>query len=206
MKTVLKIVGIFLIVFVLFSLLVGWYLGPDDIKHCGTRPVDKPGCGPVDAIVAVSGGDTSARAEEAIRLYKDGWAPQIIFSGAAADKSGPSNALVMKHQAIDAGIDPNVILTEETSENTAQNAAETTSIFEQRSIKSAILVTSPYHERRALLEFRKRAGGVEFRARPASGDKQWSAFWWLTPQGWAVVMPELVRSLILSTGGVDNRS
>lgn len=205
MKTFLKIIGIFLVIFVLFSLFVSWYLGPDDIKKCGTRPADHSGCGPVDAIVAVSGGDTSARAEEAIRLYKDGWASRIIFSGAAADKTGPSNASVMKQQAIDAGVDPYDVLTEETSENTAQNAAETTSIFEKQNIKSAILVTSPYHERRALLEFRKRAGGVSFRARPALNDKQWSALWWLTPHGWAVAMPEFVRSLILSTGGVDQR-
>ena len=206
MKTFLKIILTLFVLFVLFSLGVSWYLGPDDIGKCDTRPTpSEEGCASADAIVAISGGDTEARANEAIRLYKNGWAEMIIFSGAAADKSGPSNAQVMREQAAAAGVPLRAIEIEEVSENTAENAAETRDIFEKEHIKSAILVTSPYHERRALLEFRKRAGDVEFRARPAHDDKNWGVMWWLTPSGWATAMPEFIRSLILSTGGVDQR-
>lgn len=194
---------------VIFGLIV-WaidsYLGPDDLAKCkGLEPNDSLGCQRADAIVAVSGGDTVARTTEAILLYKNGWASTIIFSGAAADKSGPSNAQVMKQQAINAGVDPNDVITEETSETTDENAAKTVSIFEQRNINSAILVTSSYHMRRALLEFRKDTNSVEVRAHPVATDKQWGMFWWLTPVGWYLATPELVRSLILSTGGVAPR-
>ena len=48
-----------------------------------------------DVIVAVSGGDTQARTEEAVKLYKDGWSHNLIFSGAALDANGPSNARAM---------------------------------------------------------------------------------------------------------------
>lgn len=196
------------IVLVLLFLLAAWgigaYLGPDDLKPCqDARPTGAGKCAPADAIVAISGGDTAARANEAIQLYKNGWSSVIIFSGAAADKTGPSNAQVMKQQAIDAGVEPNDIIVEENSETTVQNASETTSIFAKRNIKSAILVTSAYHERRALLEFNRRALGVEVRAHPVAHDKQWSKVWWLTPTGWALAIPELVRSLVLSTGGID---
>jgi uncharacterized SAM-binding protein YcdF (DUF218 family) len=183
---------------------IGAYLGPDDLKGCeGKKPSNEKGCQAADAIVAISGGDTAARADEAIMLYKNGWAPFIIFSGAAADKSGPSNALVMKQQAIDAGIEPGVIIIEESSETTDQNATATTSIFASRHITSAILVTSAYHERRALLEFNRRALDVEVRAHPVAHDKQWTTLWWTTPTGWALAIPELIRSLVLSTGGID---
>lgn len=197
-----------LVVLGILLLLVVWgigsYLGPDDLKSCkDLRPTGEGMCKTADAIVAISGGDTSARANEAIQLYKNGWSTLIIFSGAAADKSGPSNAQVMKQQAIDAGIPGNDIVVEENSETTVQNAAETISIFAKRNIKSAILVTSAYHERRALLEFDRRALGVDVRAHPVAHDKQWSKVWWLTPTGWALAIPELVRSLVLSTGGVD---
>lgn len=205
MKTFLKILVTLAVLFVAFSLGVSWYLGPDDIGRCGTKPTNEKGCQPADAIVAISGGDTAARADEAIRLYHNGWARTIIFSGAAADKSGPSNAQVMSQRAEDAGVPVRVIYTEEVSENTAENASKTRTIFEDRGIRSAILVTSPYHERRALLEFRKRVPGVAFRARPAHADKNWGPLWWLTPSGWGTAMPEFVRSLILSTGGVDQR-
>lgn len=200
----LKAIIVAVIIFLLAAWGIGAYLGPDALKSCENgKPSTKAGCDRADAIVAVSGGDTTARADEAIKLYKNGWADLIIFSGAAADKSGPSNALVMKQQAIDAGVDPNAVITEETSETTDQNASATISIFKQKGIKSAILVTSAYHERRAMLEFDRRALGVDLRPHPVANDKQWSTYWWLTPTGWALAIPEFVRSLVLSTGGID---
>jgi uncharacterized SAM-binding protein YcdF (DUF218 family) len=189
-------------VFALIVWAIGSYLAPDDIAKCGARPdPSKEGCLPADAIVAVSGGDTGARADEAIKLHQNGWAPILIFSGAAADTSGPSNAEVMKQRAIDAGVDANSIIIETTSQNTTQNAEATTTIFKQRGIKAAIIVTSAYHERRASLEFQKRTSLVSVRSHPVMHDKQWGPLWWLTPTGWFLAIPELVASLILSTGG-----
>lgn len=203
---IIKGIIVAVVVFLLLAWAIGSYLAPDDLSKCEDLvPSAKTGCETADAIVAVSGGDTAARADEAIKLYQNGWAGMLVFSGAAADKTGPSNAAVMKQQAIDAGVDPNVILTEETSETTTENAAETISLFKKYKITSAILVTSAYHERRALLEFDRRALDVEVRAHPVATDKQWSSFWWLTPGGWSLAIPELVRSLIVSTGGVDSR-
>jgi uncharacterized SAM-binding protein YcdF (DUF218 family) len=200
LKAIIAIVAVFFLV----VWGIGAYLGPDALRGCDDlKPSTKKGCEKADAIVAISGGDTTARANEAIALYKNGWADLIIFSGAAADKTGPSNALVMKQQAIDAGIDPNVVVIEETSETTGQNAAETISIFKQYGVKSAILVTSAYHERRAMIEFDRRALGLDLRPHPVATDKQWSTFWWTTSTGWSLAVPELFRSLVLSTGGVD---
>ena len=202
----MKLVKILIVVLVIFFGIV-WaisaYLNIDDLRGCEATPSSKHNCQAADAIVAISGGDTSSRTAEAIKLYKNGWGDMLIFSGAAADKSGPSNAKVMEEQAIEAGIDPNVILLDETSETTAQNAAETANIFQQHDISSAIIVTSAYHERRAVLEFDSRSNGVEIRGHPVSSDKQWGPLWWLTPVGWSLAVSETVHSLILSTGGVD---
>ena len=200
--------GIVIVVvgFAFLTWAIGAYLAPDNLAKCkDLLPSAEAGCGRADAIVAVSGGDTTARANEAIKLYKNGWAGILVFSGAAADKTGPSNAAVMKQQAIDAGIDPNSIIIEERSESTIENAAETAELFKKHDVKSVILVTSAYHQRRATLEFKKGAPGVRILAHPVSSDKQWGPWWWLTPTGWSLAMPELVRSLILSTGGVDSR-
>lgn len=198
-----KITLVVLALFLLTAWGIGSYLAPDDLSKCGETPSDKTGCGQADAIVAISGGDTTARANEAIKLYQNGWGNLLIFSGAAADKTGPSNAAVMKQQAIDAGIDPNSIIVEELSETTTENAEETVNIFKEHDVESAILVTSAYHERRAILEFGRRALGVSVRAHPVATDNQWGRFWWLTPTGWALALPEFARSLVLMTGGVD---
>lgn len=201
----LKIIAAVAVVFALLVWGISSYLGVNDLAKCDISPSSKKGCEPADAVVAISGGDTSARAEEAIKLYKNGWGQFLIFSGAAADKSGPSNAKVMEQQAIEEGVDPNVIIIEETSETTKENAEETSSIFETRGIKSAIIVTSSYHERRALLEFGRRAPGVALRGHPVAEDNQWGPLWWLTPTGWVLAIPEVVHSFILSTGGVADR-
>lgn len=177
------------------------YLGPDDLAKCDQTPSEGAGCEEADAIVAVSGGDTSARTEEAIKLYKNGWSTYLIFSGAAADKSGPSNAAVMRRQAIAAKVDPQRIIIDEVSSTTEENAKETKSIFDQYKIKSAIIVTSQYHQRRAMLEFQKRATDVSVRSSPTTYDENWGIWWWLTPGGWITALAELFRSLYLQFGG-----
>ncbi len=197
----LKHIVIFVTCIALVIVSISVYLGPDDLAKCDKTPSNVKGCEKADAIVAVSGGDTSARAEEAILLFKNGWGTYLIFSGAAADKSGPSNAAVMKKQAIDARVDPNRIIIDEVSNTTAENAKQTKSIFDQYNIKSAIIVTSQYHERRATLEFEKRAGGVTVRSSPTTYDENWGMWWWLTPGGWFTALAELFRSLYLQFGG-----
>jgi uncharacterized SAM-binding protein YcdF (DUF218 family) len=198
---VLRRVMIIIAVAALVIWAIGHYLGPDDLAACEDIPTGTGNCQSADAIVALSGGDTSARAAEAISLYQHGWAPLLIFSGAAADKSGPSNAEVMRRQAIAAGVPSTDIVIETQSENTSENAEATSNIFTSRGVTSAILVTSAYHQRRASLEFARRAPTVHVRNHPVASDNQWGWWWWLTPTGWYLAIPELVRSLYISAGG-----
>lgn len=176
--------------------IISVYLTPDDLSACeGVSDVSK--CQPVDAIVAISGGNTSVRAAEAIRLYKEGWSDTLIFSGAAADTSGPSNAEVMRRQAIKAGVPAKNIKVEALSQTTKQNAEQVKALLVAASggsVKSIILVTSPYHQRRASLEFRALAGyGIAIVNRPTPNDPDWSKVWWLTPRGWWLASGELVK-------------
>lgn len=203
----MKALRFFAITFLLaFLALYGMsrYLAPDDLRYCGDTPATEDSnakCQKVDAIVAVSGGDTDARTDGAIKLFKNGWADYIVFSGAAADKSGPSNAQVMAERAEAAGIDRLKIIVEGNSETTEENAAETKGMFESHGIRSIIVVTSAYHERRATLEFQKRATGVTVKSHPVYNDKDWSQWWWTTPFGWYLAITEFFKSLYLQWGG-----
>ncbi len=178
------------------------YLAPNDLVNCGDMPSGVKPCQEADAIVAVSGGDTSARVREAVALYKNGWAPKLIFSGAARDKSGPSNAEAMRRTARAAGVPDQDIITEEYSETTKQNAEKTQDILKRNQVSSVIIVTSAYHQRRAGLEFKARAAGtVDIRNHPVSSDNQWSSWWWLTPTGWYLAVGEFVKIIAFYLGG-----
>ncbi|MGO3702023.1 MAG: YdcF family protein [Candidatus Saccharimonadales bacterium] len=184
--------------------LVGAYLGPDDLARCSSTPNAEPGlaqCQKADAIVAVSGGDTTARTQEAVDLYQRGWADTLVFSGAAADKEGPSNAAAMRQYAIDHGVPVEAIIIEEFSETTKENAALTNTVFADRDFRRVILVTSAYHQRRANLEFRNSVGSdVVVVNHPVSRDNQWSQWWWLTPSGWWLAGSEIVKILVVYMG------
>lgn len=188
--------------FALLVLAIGAYLSPDGLRSCGLEPNGTGDCRKVDAIVAISGGDTVARTAEAIRLYENGWGSRLVFSGAAADKSGPSNAEAMKRQALAADVPSGAILIDEFSETTRQNAANTTNLIAENDIKSVIVVTSAYHQRRAGLEFGERAGtAVRVVNHPVASDNQWSGFWWSTPIGWWLATSELVKIGVFYAGG-----
>ena len=132
-----------------------------------------------DAIVAISG-DTGARANTAITLWKQGYAPLIIFSGAAIDPDSVSSAEIMRREALRQGVPENATLIEPASATTDENASEVAKLMVQRKLRSAILVTSPYHQRRAALLFGRafEPAGLALRNYPAR-DAEWDPnFWW----------------------------
>jgi uncharacterized SAM-binding protein YcdF (DUF218 family) len=108
----------------------------------------------------------------------------------------------MRREARDAGVPDSDILTEELGETTKQNADNTQEILDRNNISSVILVTSAYHQRRAALEFNKRAdGAVSIRNHPVAIDNQWSYMWWLTPTGWFLAISEFVKIMAFYIGG-----
>ena len=163
-------------------LLIGSWLAVED-------PLEK-----VDAIVAISG-DTGARADTAITLWKAGWAPIIVFSGAAIDPGSVSSAEIMRREALRQGVPETAVLVEGASTTTEENAAEVAKLMAGRKLRSAILVTSPYHQRRAAFEFHRAFDprGLVFRNHPAS-DPEWNAFlWWRQEPVRSRTLLELVK-------------
>ena len=147
-----------------------------------------------DAVVAVSGGDTNGRAQRAIDLYLQGYAPLVIFSGAAADPNSPSNARVMEKLAIKKGVPAGAIRIDEFSRDTKENATGVKNILIDS--KKIILVTSEYHQRRAHKDLQAALPQAVIYDAPAK-DKDWDKFtWWLTPYGWWVTVGEIAKNLV----------
>jgi len=188
--TLLIILGILLSIAAAIFFGLGFYLSPqtEDIQTA-------------DAIVVVSGGQTTTRAQKGIELYKQGKSQEMIFSGAALD-DGPSNASAMRDQAIEAGVPPQDILTDADSQNTYQNATNTKRLLERTSDRKIILVTSPYHQRRTHDTFTS-VLGKEYDVQNASSfDDRWSkSRWWESEFGRNISLSELQKLLYIYVTG-----
>lgn len=190
MKRALTALGVILLVaLALFAIgwfSLGFYLSPQS-------RLEKS-----DAIVAVSGGDTAARAEEAIKLYRQGYAPKLIFSGAALDKTGPSNAAVMARQAVSEGVPESAILLDEVSTDTFENALAVREIVGRNQMQSIILVTAPYHQRRAYITFRSRLGPDLVIRNHSAIDNRWRrSAWWANDYSYRITLAELQKTLFV---------
>lgn len=160
--------------------LLGKYLSPSDNLI------------PADAIVAVSGDDD--RIKHAIELYKQGYASKLILSGAA--KEGfTSNAKAMQLEASKSGIPNEAIILEEKSYNTYENALYTKEIVLSQRIESIILVTSPYHQRRAFETFKNIFRGTNIKLQ--NSPSQYSSWkidsWWKSDRERHLTQDEAIK-------------
>jgi uncharacterized SAM-binding protein YcdF (DUF218 family) len=183
---VMTLIGVFLLV-----TGINYYLTPKD-------ELSKS-----DVVVAISGGDTQARTLKAVELYKEGFAPKILFSGAALDPLSPSNAKVMRDFALEAGVPMDDILLEETAQNTEENATNIQSVLDAEKYKQIILVTSPYHQRRAYLEFQDKLNNEVKILNQSSSDKGWPERWYLTPRGWWLGLGESVKTVLTAAKNLN---
>lgn len=174
-----KIVFVFLVVVGILAAL-GYYLAPQDelVK--------------ADAIVAISG-DEGQRLTSALNLYRDGWASVLVFSGAARDPASPSNASAMRQKALEAGVDSDDIIIEEGSHNTRENAHNVGELLREQGLDSIILVTSPYHQRRAHLEFSWVNEDLTILNYSAKDEDWRRSQWWISPRGWYLTVSESTK-------------
>lgn len=162
------------------ALYVGFILVVDNLIIENSKPEKS------DYIVVISGGDTVGRTKKGIELYKQAYAPKLLLSGDAADPQSPSNAKVMKKYAINNGVPEEDIIIEETSKDTRENATQSIlKLIKVGPEQQIILVTSPYHSKRARVEFQKAFNDQTIEAKIISvnaNDKNWGRYWWINPK------------------------
>lgn len=114
----------------------------------------------VDLILGLGSHDIRT-ASWCAKLYHDGLAPLIIFTGGVGRLTygafPSTEAEVYADHAISLGVPENAILKEPRSTNTGENILYTYELLEAKNIepKSIILVTKPYMLRRAYAAFMK---------------------------------------------------
>ncbi|MFC9995831.1 YdcF family protein [Nocardia sp. NPDC127526] len=190
---------------------------------------------PVDVGIGLGSHDPGVATYTA-ELYHQGMFPLIVFTGANApgtiDRFPRGEAVHFRERALELGVPDDAILVEPKATNTGENIDFTRSLLDHRrepgAVRSVMLVSRPYQQRRSYAICRKRWPGVEVvcASRPLPlddyietigdadrvinmlvGDTQ--RIWVYPANGWAVdqVVPDEVRKAFarLVDAGFDRR-
>lgn len=113
-----------------------------------------------DAILVLCSHDERV-AERAVELFREQWAPIIIFSGGAGAITkqlwSEPEAVRFARIAVNSGVPTDKIIIEDRSSNTGDNIRFTKQLLAERGLElqKFIVVQKPYMERRSFATFRK---------------------------------------------------
>ncbi len=150
--------------------------------------------------IVVLGGDSAAgaRVQQAIELYRQGWAPKLVFSGQLFRTDLCENAL-MQSQAIHAGIPPQAIVLAPCNaySSTLTETLALRSFLTEDKINRIILLTSNFHTRRARRIARAilEPSGFVVRMSAAPDERFPVDHWWQLREGQKVMVLELLKSI-----------
>jgi uncharacterized SAM-binding protein YcdF (DUF218 family) len=155
-RIVLGVVAAYLLVFQ--TNLIWWAAEPLRLSAAPQR---------ADAVVVFAGGvgesgraggGAQERLKQAVDLYKAGYAPALVLSSGYVYSF--KEAEVMRALAMDQGVPADRIVLELQATNTRENVTYTTAILRERNWRTILLVSSPYHMRRANLVWHQVAPDV----------------------------------------------
>ena len=116
-----------------------------------------------------AGGGALERLKQGVDLYKAGFAPSLIISSGYVYSL--HEAEVMRASAIQQGVPADAVLLEERAVNTYQNVRFVDQMLRDRNWTRILLVSSPYHMRRALMVWHRNAPEVIVVPTPPAGSQ-----------------------------------
>jgi len=186
MKKNITLSLILLIAIVAVFLSIGnWLVVNDDINKS-------------DVIIVISGGQ-GERVKHAVKLFQEHFADTLIISGCPGEEN-INEAIPMRDMAVQLGVSSgNIILDvlERHGLGTGVQAVTIREIMKKHHFKSAILVTSNYHTRRALFIFKRAFKNTDIKlsvTNPADGTFK-PKEWWKSKKNFKRGVIEIVKLL-----------
>jgi len=180
----LIVIGIFLLHPLIFDRMGKYLIVKDKLEKA-------------DVIVVLAGDWNGERVKEGVKLFKQGYSRHLLMSG------GPvvwhlTYADWMKKQAVESGVPRGAILLQDKSMSTIDDAQFSLPIIKKMGFKSAILVTSPQHTRRAGNVFKKvfSKEGIKIMVWPAEKSEFTPDRWWTRYEDRAFVVWEYVSFVL----------
>lgn len=160
---------------------------------------------PADAILALAGPRT-VRWLEAVDLYREGLAPNILLSPGIVEEAEvelrargiryPSEAELVRDAMVQLGVPaPAITIIKGSVDNTADEAARTKAIALEKGWTRLIVVTSKYHTRRTKYAFERelRDTGIRVQMKGSRYDGAQPDGWWRSRSDLRYVVSELQK-------------
>jgi uncharacterized SAM-binding protein YcdF (DUF218 family) len=152
---------------------------------------------PSDAIIVLAG-NSIYRSRHGAILYRRGLAPRVIVSNEPVRTHGFDSTWLGLRQLglIELDLpDEAIVPIEAVSGSTHEEALYSRDIMLREGWHSAIVVTDPFHTRRALLTFQSvfSPSGLVVTAAPAEGSKYQTDGWWRDPDRGIRVIQEYIK-------------
>lgn len=134
------------------------------------------------------------RVQQAVELYKKGYADKVIFSSGYTYRF--KEPLVMKALAISLGVPENSIILEDKARNTFENVGFTRQILVKNGWNRILLVTAPYHMKRVYLVFHKIANDINVTYVPILNSRFYAHSFLNRGEGWKQINVEQIRGIL----------
>lgn len=120
---------------------------------------------PVEVVIVLGGGvvtdlrilpwDVQERVQKGVEMYTEGYATRFILSGGQVKGQPYTESEVMHEYVNFFNIPPADVFEENASRSTRENAEYSQALMAAHNFRTALLVTSDYHSKRACKAFRK---------------------------------------------------
>lgn len=152
-----------------------------------------------DAIVILAG-DEDERLAHGAQLLERGYADWYVITNMHIETSNPqrSYAFIVRRKAMRLGVPEDRILTvPEIVATTYEEAVAIRAFTEQQGFRSLIVVTSPYHTRRArwIINEVFDGSGIAITVRPVEDHGYTAGSWWRSTAGWRFTTSEYAKLL-----------
>lgn len=167
---------------------------------------------PANAIIVLAG-SRAARWMEAVDLFKEECAPHIVLSSDRMEGAEfqllergvrlPRQSDLAREAMLQLGVPPDAVeVFRNPVDNTAQEAAVTRALADERGWKQLLIVTSKYHTRRTRYAFDRafRGSGIQIRVRGTRYDSISPKRWWAHRVDARWVLMELPKLLAYRLG------
>ncbi len=177
-------------------ILAGLYAGrPIWLRQMGEFLIKAQSPEPADMAVVLAGDGYGHRILKAVELVRQGYVPQVLVDGPPGMYGYDESRLAIQF-AVDQGAPPEIFIPlPMRARSTIAESQAVDAVLRKRNVRTALVVTSNFHTRRAAAVFRNLGSPVRYIVVAAPDEDFRPEDWWHSREAQKVVVQEYAKLL-----------